>query len=553
MMFQRQVRLKQAQNAFRDGRLDEAFSIATEKEIRDLRGAQVLLERLVRPLLERAERHLAAGRARDALLDLERALAAGGRRSEALDLKARIEAALNAERQEARDHAAVLDSVKGHLENGSLAAGRERLGAAPLHDPRAAGLHRELENRERRLAEARERTAAHLERGEILEALAALEEAAGAAGRRDARDDLLSRLKRAATERLERALAQGELVAASDLARRLSAAAGESLETRRFDEALDLASRSALRLTRGDYEGARVALSRLQALLPEARWVGEHLAETVKVAEGLRILLSGPLAALASGREGAAGAGARAGTAGAGKAGAGEATRVRAPALAAPAQRPDHHHGGAAADDRFLLWIDGVGTYLVLTADRASLGRGGSSARPDVGLAADLAGYHAEILRADHDYFIVAGQGAVAVGGQPTERKLLADGDSLELAPRCRLSFRLPSPLSTSAVLALGNGQRLENDVREVILMDEHFLVGRGEKCHVATRGGSEPLVLSRRGRDLICRAKEEVLVAGTPAGCEAAVPLGALVQVGDLTFTVTPAPGAPTPLNGRS
>ena len=49
-----QVRLKQAQNALREGRLDEAFALANEKAIREHRGGQILLESLVQPHQERA-------------------------------------------------------------------------------------------------------------------------------------------------------------------------------------------------------------------------------------------------------------------------------------------------------------------------------------------------------------------------------------------------------------------------------------------------------------------------------------------------------------------
>src|SRR5690606_7398031 len=56
------VLIQKAWHALHDGRIDEAFEIASREELRDHRKCQVLLEKLVPPLLERARSHLAAGR-----------------------------------------------------------------------------------------------------------------------------------------------------------------------------------------------------------------------------------------------------------------------------------------------------------------------------------------------------------------------------------------------------------------------------------------------------------------------------------------------------------
>ena len=189
--------------------------------------------------------------------------------------------------------------------------------------------------------------------------------------------------------------------------------------------------------------------------------------------------------------------------------------------------------------ERILQWIDGVGTYLILNTRRISLGRTGSSAHPDTALAADLAGYHAEILRVDDYYFIVAAQGAVEVGGRKTSRKLLADGDSIRLGPTCGLRFHLPTALSPTAVLTLERAQRIEGDVRKIVLFNEHLLLGKEGKCHVAAPVAGDTVVLSAWSNGLVCRASEEILVDAKSAGREALIPLGAHVAIGELTFTI--------------
>ena len=68
--------------------------------------------------------------------------------------------------------------------------------------------------------------------------------------------------------------------------------------------------------------------------------------------------------------------------------------------------------------------MDGVGSYLLLRAERVTLGRAESSANPDIALPADLEGAHAHVLRVDHDYFLVP-RGPALVNNTPITRHLL--------------------------------------------------------------------------------------------------------------------------------
>ena len=183
--------------------------------------------------------------------------------------------------------------------------------------------------------------------------------------------------------------------------------------------------------------------------------------------------------------------------------------------------------------------MDGVGSFLLLLSDRVTLGRSGSSARPDVALAADISGVQAEIVRAGDDYFLAA-RGAVEVNGRAVEKKLLASGDRIALSPRCQVVFRQPTPLSASAVLSLAGGQRIAGDAREVILLHHLLIIGSGEGSHVRAEGAPR-ILLSASGKGLSVRSEEEILVDGTPRGRETLIRPGERVKVGEVTFTVTP------------
>ena len=133
-----------------------------------------------------------------------------------------------------------------------------------------------------------------------------------------------------------------------------------------------------------------------------------------------------------------------------------------------------------ALPNRFIIRVDGVGSFLVLRSPRVTIGPVSSSRMPDVGLVADPGLPVATIERLDDDYFVRAAQ-LVAVNDRSAvgdAGRLLATGDRVALSPRCRLAFHLPSPASTSAVLELTGSRLPMADVRRVILMDRDLIIG---------------------------------------------------------------------------
>lgn len=525
--FQRQIRLRQAENAFRDGRLDEAFAIANEQEIRELRGGQMLLEQLVDPLLSRGREHFSGGRLKEALLDIERAIVAGGNRPSAAQLRQEVETALHSRERRHRQERETLEAARAHLANGSLRAGLSVLDGAPQGSTEADRLRREVERREARAKEARARAVAYLEHSDPLEALRALEEAVREDPRNLELPDLKVRARKLATQRAEQALVEGDFSAAGALLRNMDRSLGPGLETRRLQGILDLAIDTSKLAARNELAAAAVVAGRLARELPGATWARESLEALQQAASGLAALRAGPLGRVLEDPAGTGSPGARGEPTRAGKVDMGtlQDSRTETP-----------------TSERWLLWVDGVGTYLVLKENRVSFGRSGSSAHPDIALPAEIAGFHAEINRTDDDYFVVASQGKVEVGGQVVTRRLLTNGDTILLGGLVKVLFELPTPLSPSAVLTLKN-HRIPGDVRKVVLLKDHFLIGPGEECHVGAppkASAESSAVLSLVGGRLHCRAETEILLDGQPAGKEAQIPPGCHVQIGDVTFTIT-------------
>lgn len=158
-------------------------------------------------------------------------------------------------------------------------------------------------------------------------------------------------------------------------------------------------------------------------------------------------------------------------------------------------------------NERFLLWADAIGGYLVCPGDRVVIGRAGGGSRADIPLMGDLAPDHATIVR-DEDGYLIESRHRTAVNGKRVERSPLRDGDVIRLGSTVELEFRRPSPVSVSARLSILSRHRLPLTVDGVILLGDTCVIGPPGRSHVPAANVAEPIVLYRQGNDLWCRAQ---------------------------------------------
>jgi hypothetical protein len=166
---------------------------------------------------------------------------------------------------------------------------------------------------------------------------------------------------------------------------------------------------------------------------------------------------------------------------------------------------------------KFILQVDGAGSFLVVRQPAVTIGPISSSRIPDIALIAEPATPVASLDRVEDDYFLRS-----ATNGS----KLLTSGDRISLSPRCRLTFSVPNPSSTSAVLDLTTGRFPRGDLRRVILLDRDIVIGPGATAHARADHVIEPVVLHVRDGRLWCRTVQ--------------VPVGSPTSVAGVSFVVT-------------
>ncbi len=209
----------------------------------------------------------------------------------------------------------------------------------------------------------------------------------------------------------------------------------------------------------------------------------------------------------------------------------------RAPAPPRPLARAET----AGPKGRFLLWVDAVGGYLVCLDDRILLGRAGPDSHADIPLMGDLSRNHATLSRNGEGYVLEAHHASFINGKPVAGQALLRDGDVIRLGSTVELEFRQPSPVSSTARLSIVSRHRLPLAVDGVILMAETCIVGNESQAHIPARQIKSPIVLYRQAGSLWCRATGAFDVDGRTCASRAPLTLQSSVLGDGFSFSIEP------------
>src|SRR5687768_12349242 len=121
------LRIRQAEVALGDGRLDEAYELCQSEKLRSHRKGQSLVTRLVRALVKRGQEHLGAARPQQALVDCEKAARLGGNLAEVIELRTAAADEIAEKHRGERRRAQALAMARQHIDAGRLATGQQLL------------------------------------------------------------------------------------------------------------------------------------------------------------------------------------------------------------------------------------------------------------------------------------------------------------------------------------------------------------------------------------------------------------------------------------------
>jgi FHA domain len=209
--------------------------------------------------------------------------------------------------------------------------------------------------------------------------------------------------------------------------------------------------------------------------------------------------------------------------------------------------RAGHSLDSTATDEptgppkRFLLWIDGVGGYLICLGTRVSFGQATAEGSIDVPLLADVSRLHA-VLQRDGEGYVIESTRALNVNGKPASKATLHPGDRVTLGAACQFLFQTPVPVSATARLDLVSGHRLPLSIDGILLMAETMVMGPGPAAHVPVEDMQKSVVLYRHKDGLGIRCPGEFKVNGNAAKDREVLPPYATVSTPQLSFAIEPA-----------
>lgn len=209
---------------------------------------------------------------------------------------------------------------------------------------------------------------------------------------------------------------------------------------------------------------------------------------------------------------------------------------------AARAAPPLSGPGTSGLPKRFLLWVDGVGGYLVCPAPRVTFGLATPDGPVDVPLYADVSRLHAEVSRDGEGYVIESGKG-VLVNGQEVGRAVLTAGDRLTLGSTCQFMFHRPVSVSSTARLELTSGHRLTLPVDGVLLMGNELILGPGPQVHIPVSDSPVRVLLyrSKDGIGVRVEGDREFRVGDRPHTDRALLTFPSVVSTDTFAFAVEP------------
>lgn len=187
--------------------------------------------------------------------------------------------------------------------------------------------------------------------------------------------------------------------------------------------------------------------------------------------------------------------------------------------LAATQEWTPSNYGGKdlpdARGERFLLWVDGVGGYLVCLENEIVIGQAAPGNHVDLPVLADISRRHVKIRREGEGY-VIEPLHVLRINGKSVQtRTVLKDGDEIEVGAGVRFRFRRPHALSASARLDLLSRHRTQPYADSILLMAESCVLGPRYQNHVVCPEWDGDVVLYRQDDALYCRAMDAIEIDG--------------------------------------
>lgn len=516
-------RLKRAQIALADGRLDEAFGLFRDSSLAEHRSGQKLLARLSAALIQRGREHLKASRLAPALEDCLKAEKIAGHQHEVEQLRMNICQQIESERMKSQRQSEQLARAKEQMQNGWHSTGRKIL--EETDDQQAYNLLQKAETAEFEVESAVHRIHEALKSGQLEYALQIFQKSLLYNSMDRKSVDILNQIQLQVAQALNEYLSDGHIHLASSLMSQLDSKVSQCDRIQPYRQVIDYSHQIVQQIESGDFELTVLNLRKIRKILKNAEWVTELLQQAQNAAAAKLELQASPLGILEK----------RAFT---------KISDIMPVSCKLEQDMPEpvqnisnHRDDRMTMKKQFILQIDGVGAYYVFGNSCVTMGPVSSSINSDIELVTSPDARPKQIERIEGDYFF--GEMSNGLGVNDSAKQLLNDGDRIELSQRCRFRFTAPNPASNTACLVPSSARFPRADISGVILMAREILIGPERNCHIQTGQVPEAITLFLQGNQIHCRTSQTVFIEGKPIGRGNPLPINTQIEIGDIRFNM--------------
>ena len=176
-----------------------------------------------------------------------------------------------------------------------------------------------------------------------------------------------------------------------------------------------------------------------------------------------------------------------------------KATRCKTPAQSDEARKPSMRC--------FMLWIDGVGGYLVCREPEVLIGRAVPASQVDIPLQAEVERRHLKIRRLDNSYLVEPLGTTYLNDRRLTQPSILGHRQYLTLQGGVSIQFHQPNPIGNSARLEIASRHRTEPWADAIVLLGDALVLGPDRNQVLCCSRWSQDRMIFRRDEKIYFRS----------------------------------------------
>ena len=190
---------------------------------------------------------------------------------------------------------------------------------------------------------------------------------------------------------------------------------------------------------------------------------------------------------------------------------------------------------------RFMIWIDGVGGYLVCTEAKNSIGQCDSRPPVSISINGDLDQEHA-VIESVAGGHLLHPVGSVVIDGRILEQPIpLRVDQTFQLGTSVALRYVRRHPWSSTAMIEFASRHRTDPWSDAVLLSGDSIVMGPQRANHVCCRHWKQDVILVRQADGWYCRSEASFSIDGAKQEKSGRLSAWSRVEGSEFSFTLEP------------